>query len=60
VPARKGHTWLIDAAKLYAFIEAHRGGKPARVEAERLLVEWLPRWSQAAELSEDVKGRKAG
>jgi hypothetical protein len=58
--ARKGHTWMIDTEKLLAYVEKHRGGKPARVKAEEQLAYWLPRWSQAAELSDDVKGRKAG
>ena len=36
------------------------GGKPARVKAEGLLAENLPKWSQVPELSAEVKGRKAG
>jgi hypothetical protein len=57
--AEKRSTWLIGKDRLFAYIEAHRGGKPARVKAENLFKQYWPRWSQPSELHKDAKERVA-
>jgi hypothetical protein len=57
--AEKKSTWLVGTERLFAYIEKHRGGLPARVKAENLLKEHWPRWSQAPELRKEAKERVA-
>ena len=58
-PIAEKLTWIISRRRLFAHIEAHCGGRPARVKAENLWKEYWPRWSQPQELRTDSKGRAA-
>ena len=60
VIGEKRATWIISTPRLLAYIEKHRGGRPARVKAENLLKEYWPKWSRAQELGTDAKERAAG
>jgi len=42
--------WIVDTARLLAYIEKHRGGLPARVKTENRLKEFWPKWSEPQEL----------
>src|SRR5262249_41872187 len=50
--AEKLTTWIISTRRLLAYIEAHCGGRPARVKAENLWKECWPRWSHLANRDE--------
>lgn len=47
---KKSATWLIGTARLFAYLEAHQGGLPARVKAENRLKKYWPSWSLAGQL----------
>ena len=51
--AEKKSTWLVGTERLFAYVEKHRGGLPARVKAENLFKE---RWP---ELRKDTQQRVA-
>lgn len=52
---KRANVWIIDTARLLAYIEKHRGGLPARVKAENRLKEFWPKWSEPQELRPDMK-----
>lgn len=52
---KRANVWIIDTARLLAYIEKHRGGLPARVKAENRLKEFWPIWSRPQELRPDTK-----
>lgn len=49
--------WVIDTARLLAFVEKHRGGPSVKAKAENQLKEYWPIWSQ--ELCVNLKKRTA-
>ncbi|TYO67078.1 hypothetical protein FXV83_07685 [Bradyrhizobium hipponense] len=50
IAEKRARVWIIDTARLLAFVEKHRGGLPARVKAENRLKEHWPKWSEPPEL----------
>jgi hypothetical protein len=50
--AEKRTTWIIGTRRLFAYIEAHCGGFPARVKAENRWRENWARWSRLANRDE--------
>lgn len=50
IAEKRARVWIIDTARLLAFVEKHRGGMPARVKAENRLKEFWPIWSRPQEL----------
>jgi hypothetical protein len=57
---KRANVWVIDTARLLAYVEKHRGGLPAKATAETRLKEYWPIWSQPMELGVVLKGRAAG
>jgi hypothetical protein len=57
---KRANVWVIDTARLLAYVEKHRGGLPAKATAETRLKEYWPIWSQPQELRVEVKERSAG
>jgi hypothetical protein len=51
---KHANVWIIDTARLLAYIGKYRGGLPARVKAENRLKEFWPKWSEQQELRPDV------
>jgi hypothetical protein len=47
---KRANVWIIDTARLLAYVEKHRGGLPARVKAKSRLREFWPSWSEPQEL----------
>jgi hypothetical protein len=47
-------------SRLFAYLENHCGGLPARVRADNRFKEYWPKWSQAPELRTETKERAAG
>lgn len=50
IAEKRARVWIIDTARLLAYVEKHRGGLPARVKAENRLKEFWPIWSRPQEL----------
>ncbi|RXG86148.1 DNA-binding protein [Bradyrhizobium zhanjiangense] len=57
---KRANVWIIVTAQLLAYIEKHRGGLPARVEAENRLRKFWPKWSGPEELYPDEMKRAPG
>lgn len=51
IAEKRANVWIVDTARLFAYVERHRGGLPARVKAENRLRELWPKWSVSQELS---------
>jgi hypothetical protein len=60
IAEKRATVWVIDTARLFAYVEKHRGGPSAKSRAETRLKENWPIWSQPQELRVDVKERAAG
>jgi hypothetical protein len=56
IAEKRANVWIIDTARLFAYVEKHRGGLPARVEAESRLRAFWPIWSEPRELRRDEMG----
>jgi hypothetical protein len=54
IAEKRASVWIIDTARLFAYVEKHRGGFSARVKAENRLREFWPIWSEPQELCPDV------
>ncbi|MGY3496757.1 hypothetical protein [Bradyrhizobium sp. USDA 4502] len=50
IAEKRANVWIIDTARLLAYVDKHRGGASARVKAERRLREFWPMWSEPQEL----------
>jgi hypothetical protein len=46
IAEKRANVWIIDTARLFAYIEKHRGGLSARLKAENRLREFWPNWSE--------------
>ena len=55
IAEKRANVWIIDTARLFAYVERHRGGSPARVTAENLLKKHWPIWSEPQELCRGMK-----
>jgi hypothetical protein len=63
IAEKRANVWIIVTAQLFAYIEKHRGGSPARVKAENLLKKYWPIWSEPQELcpgSASIAGSRVG
>jgi hypothetical protein len=47
IAEKRANVWVIDTARLLAYVQKHRGGTSARGKAETRLKEYWPIWSQA-------------
>ena len=54
IAEKRANVWIIDTARLFAYVEKHRGGASARVKAENRLREFWPNWAEPQELRPDV------
>jgi hypothetical protein len=50
IAEKRARVWIIDTARLFSYVETHRGGLPTRVKAENRLREYWPIWSEPQEL----------
>lgn len=50
IAEKRANVWIIDTARLFAYVAKHRGGPSARVKAEGRLREFWPIWSEPREL----------
>jgi hypothetical protein len=50
IAEKRANVWIIDTARLFAYVEKHRGGLPARLKAESRLREFWSIWSEPQEL----------
>ncbi|KWV59812.1 hypothetical protein AS156_30270 [Bradyrhizobium macuxiense] len=57
IAEKRANVWIIDTARLFAYVEKHRGGLPARVEVENRLREFWPKWSEPKEWRPDEMER---
>lgn len=46
IAEKRANVWVIDTARLLAYVEKHRGGQSAKARAENRLTEYWPIWSQ--------------
>jgi len=46
IAEKRANVWIIDTARLFAYVAKHRGGLSARVKAESRLREFWPIWSE--------------
>jgi hypothetical protein len=60
IAEKRATVWVIDTARLLAYVEKHRGGLSAKSRAETRLKENWPIWSQPQGLRVDVNERAAG
>jgi hypothetical protein len=60
IAEKHANVWIIDTARLLAYVEKHRGGSSARVKAEGRLREFWPVWSEQQELRGVGMGRATG
>lgn len=57
IAEKRANVWIVDTARLFAYVEKHRGGSPTRVKAEARLREFWPIWSEPQELRPDPASR---
>ncbi len=55
IAEKRASVWIVDTARLFAYVEKHRGGLPARVKAESRLREYWSTWSEPQELCPGMK-----
>jgi hypothetical protein len=55
IAEKRANVWIVDTARLFAYVEKHRGGFPARVKAQNRLSEYWPIWSEPRELCPGMK-----
>ncbi|MGX9431188.1 MULTISPECIES: hypothetical protein [Bradyrhizobium] len=60
IAEKRANVWIIDTARLFAYLARHRGGLPARVKAENRLREYWSIWSGPQELCPDAKELAGG
>jgi hypothetical protein len=60
IAEKRASVWVIDTARLFAYVEKHRGGPSARSTAETRLKEYWPIWSQPKQLPVAVNERAVG
>ena len=58
IAEKRANVWIIDTARLFAYVERHRGGLSARVKAESRLREFWPSWSEPQELRPGMKAHE--
>jgi hypothetical protein len=54
IAEKRASVWVLDTARLLAYVEKHRGGPPAKATAETRLKEYWPFWSQPKQLPVNV------
>lgn len=50
IAEKRANVWIVDTARLFAYVETHRGGLPTRVKVQNRLREYWPIWSEPKEL----------
>ncbi|UPT97746.1 hypothetical protein J4G48_0006530 [Bradyrhizobium barranii subsp. apii] len=52
---KRANVWIIDTARLFAYVQKYRGGLSARLKAESRLREFWSVWSEPQELRPGMK-----
>jgi hypothetical protein len=60
IAEKRANVWIIDTARLLAYVEKHRGGSSARVKAENRLKEFWSMWSEAQDLRAEAREPATG
>ena len=55
IAEKRANVWIVDTARLFAYVEKHRGGFSARVKAQNRLRDHWPIWSEPQELCPGMK-----